>query len=99
MISACKGGLLLKLKHRFLLWWRDIQPFLKRAKEVLTDRRGEGTIEDCIEILNLFSQVLIGNQVFLVERHFTGSRDLREGFSLLWKTRPNAREHRRKARS
>jgi len=78
MISACKGGLLLKLKHRFLLWWRDIQPFLKRAKEVLTDRRGEGTIEDCIEILNLFSQVLIGNQVFLVERHFTGSRDLRE---------------------
>ena len=68
----------MKIKYRFLEWLHNIQPLLKRVKEVLADRTGEGTLEGCEEILNMFSQVLIGNQVFLVERHFTGSRNLKE---------------------
>lgn len=68
----------MKLKQKFIQWWCDIQPFLKRTKEILSSRGGEGTVETCMEVFNILSQVLIGNQVFLVERHFTGHRDLRE---------------------
>lgn len=32
----------MKSQQKIAQWWRDIQPFLKRAKEVLVNRSGEG---------------------------------------------------------
>jgi hypothetical protein len=68
----------MKFGQRLRLLLRHISRVINFLKKALMDRKGELGEENEKEVFNLRSQLVIDGKLYIIERHFSDNRNVRE---------------------